>query len=596
MPYIWGRCASVAMGLGVENRVLTVAKPDTVISEKIQTGLRNMTPLFGDVFTEMAVLLFFAAVIGAIGIRMRQPLIVAFIAVGILVGPSVLGWVSANDQVDLLAKMGIALLLFVVGLKLDMQIIRSMGMVALATGMGQVTFTAVFGFAIATALGMAPVAALYVAVALTFSSTIIIVKLLSDKREIDDLHGRIAIGFLIVQDIVVVLVMIALTAAGAGEAGSLGWQTAEVFVKGVGFIFAIGLLMRYVLTPLFHSLARSPELLILSAIAWALALGAVGMQLGFSKEVGAFLAGVSLASTPYRETIGARLVSLRDFLLLFFFIDLGAGLDLSTLGAQVVPAILLSLFVLIGNPLIVMTILGLMGYRKRTGFLAGLTVAQISEFSLIMAALGLGLGHIDIQTMGLITLVGLITISVSTYMILYSHPLYEWLSPWLNLFERRIPYREQGGEEGRNKADADVILFGLGRFGNRILTELQQRGHRVLCVDFDPDLLRRHGGSETMMRYGDAEDPEFLLSLPLQRSKLILSTIPNSNINLTLLHGLRDYGYKGQIAVTSHLAQDVEKLKQAGADQVLIPYTDAATEAVDKLFPAELKSGSASRG
>ncbi len=348
-----------------------------------------MTSIFGDVFTEMAALLLVAAIIGAIGMRLRQPLIVAFIAVGVLVGPSVLGWVSANDQVDLLAKLGIALLLFVVGLKLDLHIIRAMGSVALATGLGQVFFTSVIGYFIAIALGMPPVTALYVAVALTFSSTIIIVKLLSDKREVDALHGRIAIGFLIVQDIVVVLVMIGLTALGeAGDTAGLGREALAVLIKGGLFIVVIGLLMHYVLTPLLHQLARSPELLVLFAIAWAVALGAAGSHLGFSKEVGAFLAGVSLASTPYREAIGSRLVSLRDFLLLFFFIDLGAGLDLATLGAQVAPAILLSLFVLLGNPLIIMIILGVMGYRKRTSFLAGLTVAQISEFSLILGALG----------------------------------------------------------------------------------------------------------------------------------------------------------------------------------------------------------------
>ncbi|HEX21851.1 MAG TPA: sodium:proton exchanger, partial [Chromatiales bacterium] len=291
-----------------------------------------MASTFADVFTEMAVLLLLATVIGAIGVRLRQPLIVAFIAVGILVGPSVFGWVSANDQVDLLAKLGIALLLFVVGLKLDLHIIRSMGLVALATGLGQVFFTSVVGYFIAIALGMTPVTALYVAVALTFSSTIIIVKLLSDKREVDTLHGRIAIGFLIVQDIVVVLVMIGLAALGeaadAADAAALGREAVEVLIKGGLFIAAIGLLMRYVLTPLLHQLARSRELLVLFAIAWAVALGAAGGYLGFSKEVGAFLAGVSLASTPYREAIGARLVSLRDFLLLFFFIDLGAGLEL----------------------------------------------------------------------------------------------------------------------------------------------------------------------------------------------------------------------------------------------------------------------------
>ena len=544
-----------------------------------------MTPIFGDVFTEIAVLLLMAAVIGAIGVRLRQPLIVAFIVVGILVGPSVLGWVSANDQVDLLAKLGIALLLFVVGLKLDLHIIRTMGPVALATGLGQVIFTSVVGYFIAIALGMTPITALYVAVALTFSSTIIIVKLLSDKREVDALHGRIAIGFLIVQDIVVVLVMIGLTALGEnGDVVGLGREAIEVLVKGGLFITAIGLLMRYVLTPLLHQLARSPELLVLFAIAWAVALGAAGAQLGFSKEVGAFLAGVSLASTPYREAIGARLVSLRDFLLLFFFIDLGAGLDLATLGAQVTPAIILSLFVLIGNPLIVMTILGFMGYRKRTGFLAGLTVAQISEFSLILGALGLSLGHIDADTMGLITLVGLITISASTYMIIYSHLLYEWISPWLGVFERKRAHREETGDLATEENGADVILFGQGRFGSGIARELRQRGYRVLGVDFDPDLARRQGENGYAVRYGDAEDPEFLATLPLGQVRWVLSSVREMPVNLALLHGLRDYGYKGRVAVTAHTLHNAGQLKQAGADRVLIPYADAAAEAVDYLF------------
>jgi len=554
-----------------------------------------MTPVFGDVFTEMAVLLLMAAVIGAIGVRLRQPLIVAFIVVGILVGPSVLGWVSANDQVDLLAKLGIALLLFVVGLKLDLHIIRSMGPVALATGLGQVFFTSIVGYFIAIALGMAPVTALYVAVALTFSSTIIIVKLLSDKREVDALHGRIAIGFLIVQDIVVVLVMIGLAALGeAGDAAGLGREAIEVLIKGGLFIAAIGLLMRYVLTPLLHQLARSPELLVLFAIAWAVALGAAGAHLGFSKEVGAFLAGVSLASTPYREVIGARLVSLRDFLLLFFFIDLGAGLELSTLGAQVTPAIILSLFVLIGNPLIVMIILGAMGYRKRTGFLAGLTVAQISEFSLILGALGLSLGHIDTETMGLITLVGLITISASTYMILYSHPLYERISPWLgDVFERKRAYREEA-QELSEESRVDIILFGMGRFGAGIARELRQRGHRVLGVDFDPDLVRRQEGDGYAVRYGDAEDPEFLATLPLGQVSWVLSSVREKDVNLALLHGLRQHEYKGRMAVTAHTASEAEQLKRAGADRVLIPYADAAAEAVDSLFG--VSGGQATRG
>lgn len=547
-----------------------------------------MVPL-EDVFYEIGALLGVAAAGGALAILLRQPLIVAFIAVGIIVGPSGLGWVVARDEVDLLAKLGIALLLFAVGLKLDLNIIRSMGPVALATGLGQIIFTSVVGYLIALALGITPVAALYVAVALTFSSTIIIVKLLSDKHEVDSLHGRIAIGFLIVQDIVVVLVMIGLTALGqAGDALGLGREALLVLVKGAAMLIVVGLLIRYALPLLLHRLARSAELLVLFSIAWAVIGASAGNTLGFSKEVGAFLAGVSIASTPYRELVAARLVSLRDFLLLFFFIDLGASLNMSTLGAHLGASAVLSLFVLIGNPLIVMAIMGAMGYRKRTGFLAGLTVAQISEFSLILGALGLNLGHIDRETMGLITLVGLITISLSTYMILYSHPLYERLAPWLGMFERKVAHREESAGGAAIHGDMHVLLFGLGRFGAGIAQILRQRGCRVLAVDFDPDLVRRHVGAGYTTQYGDAEDPEFVASLPLERVPWVVSTVRERSVNRTLLHTLRQQSFRGRVAVAANGQHEAELLRREGADLVLVPYFDAAREAADQLLESDV--------
>jgi len=546
-----------------------------------------MTP-FPDIFTEMAVLLLVAAAVGALGVRLRQPLIVAFIAVGILVGPSVLGWISANDQIDLLAKFGITLLLFVVGLKLDLHIIRTMGPVALATGLGQVAFTSIIGYFIGVAFGMAPITALYVAVALTFSSTIIIVKLLADKREVDTLHGRIALGFLIVQDLVVVLAMIGLNAVGATSEVSLTQAAIGVLLKGAGFLLFVGLAMRYLLPRLLHMLSRSQELLVLFGIAWGLALAALGVALGFSKEVGAFVAGVSLASTPNRDALGARLTSLRDFLLLFFFLDLGARLDLGLLGAQMVESLVFSLFVLVGNPLIVMVIMGVLGYRSRTGFLAGLTVAQISEFSLILGALGVSLGHIGAETMGLITLVGLITISASTYMIIYSHPLYERLAPWLKIFERRQPHREAGQPTVPDDAAPLAILFGLGRYGSGISTALRERGWRVLGVDFNPDLVRVRGINGDAVVFGDAEDPEFVATLPLGRAQWVVSTAREGHVNRSLIHALQSLAYRGRIAIAAQGPEAAATLEQAGADLVLMPFVDAAREAADRIVGPDL--------
>jgi Kef-type K+ transport system membrane component KefB/Trk K+ transport system NAD-binding subunit len=541
-------------------------------------------------FIEIALILLAAVAIGGLGTALRQPLIVSFIGVGILVGPAGLSLITHHEEIELLASMGIALLLFVVGLKLDVHMIRTVGPVALATGLGQVIFTSVIGFGITLGLGYGLVPSTYIAVALTFSSTIIIVKLLSDKREIDALHGRIAVGFLIVQDIAVILAMIGLTALAAGvDAGpeaNVATNVAMVVVKGLAFLGAIIVLMRWVLTGLTSRIARSSELLVLFGIAWAVVLAAAGEWLGFSREVGAFLAGVSLAATPYREALAGRLVSLRDFLLLFFFIDLGARLDLSLLGATVAPALILSAFVLVGNPLIVMVIMGVMGYRKRTGFLAGLTVAQISEFSLILGALGLNLGHIDEEAMGLITFVGLVTIALSTYLIIYSGPLYERLSPWLGLFERATPYREIAGDAPAQRLRADIILFGLGRYGGGIARHLLERNRRVVGVDFDPQALDSWREAGLAVVYGDAEDPELFEHLPLDDARWVVSTAPSGDTGRVLLRHLQQRGYKGKIAVACRTPEEEETLRVEGADVILRPFADAAEQAVDALTSA----------
>lgn len=539
--------------------------------------------MFDSVFAQVALILGLAATGGALAQLLRQPLIVAFIAIGILLGPSVFGIVAHSTEIELFARLGIALLLFVVGLKLDLHVIRTVGPVALASGLGQVVFTSAIGYLIALLLGMSHVTAVYVAVALTFSSTIIIVKLLSDKREVDALHGRIAVGFLIVQDIVVVLVMIGLTAFGQAEGDTnLGWAALQILLKGAAMLLAVALLMRYVLPGLLRRLAHSSELLMLFAIAWAVLGAVMGDILGFSREVGAFLAGVSIASTPYREQVAARLVSLRDFLLLFFFIELGATLDLSMLGAQLSASVVFSLFVLIGNPLIVMIIMGYMGYRKRTGFLAGLTVAQISEFSLILAALGLSLGHLGQDTVGLITLVGLITISASTYMILYSHTLYEWLAPWLSVFERKVPHREIDSILSSG-THADVLLVGLGRYGAALAANLRDQGCSLLAVDFDPTNVEQHARNGYRVHYGDAEDPEFVATLPLAQMRWVVSTVRDRAVNRLFVQSLRQQGYRGRIAVAASNQRDATILEQEGVDLVLIPYSDAAREAANRL-------------
>ena len=530
-------------------------------------------------FDEFALLLIITTLVGAIAVRLRQPVLIAYIVVGILLGPSGFSLVSAHDQIDLLAQIGITVLLFVVGLKLDLKHIRHIGPVALATGLGQLSFTIVFGFFIVLALGKGWLEALYVAVALTFSSTIIIVKLLSDKRELDSLHGRIAVGFLIVQDLAVVIAMMVMSGLGGmGEEGVSGMTLALTLLARLGgAALLLYVLMRYVLPRIVDTLARSQELLLIFAIAWGTALAAAGEFAGFSKEAGAFIAGFSLASTAYREAISARLTSIRDFLLLFFFIDLGAKLDFSTLGDEIGSSIVLALFVLIGNPLIVMAIMGYMGYRKRTGFLAGLTVAQISEFSIVFVAMGISLGHIGPNALGLTTLVGLITIALSSYMILYSHRLYAWLAPWLGMFERQHPFRELAVEHTHaDSVRPDVAIFGLGRYGSRLAHSLLKQDIHVLGVDFDPEVVRaqQHHGLDA--RFGDGEAPDYVESLPLAGVPWVVSTLPDRASNHALLNALKEHHYSGQIAIVARDEADAASLRSLGRVEIILPFNQAA--------------------
>lgn len=549
-----------------------------------------------EVFSEFALLLMCAAATGALALWLRQPVLMAYIVVGIVVGPAVFGWVTAHDQIDLLAQIGVTVLLFVVGLKLDLQHVRHIGPVALATGLGQLTFTIIFGFGLILWLGRSPMEALYVAVALTFSSTIIIVKLLSDKREIDALHGRIAVGFLIVQDLAVVLAMMVMSALRGADESSLLALGASLLGRIALAVLVLWVLMRWVLPSWVAQMARSQELLLIFAVAWGTALAALGEWAGFSKEAGAFLAGFSLASTPFRDAIHARLTGIRDFLLLFFFIDLGAKLDFSMLGSEVGAALVLSAFVLVGNPLIVMAIMGFMGYRRRTGFLAGLTVAQISEFSIIFVAMGISLGHVGPQALGLTTLVGLITIALSTYMILYSHPLFERLGPWLGWFERRDPFRERNGDADHGTTPPlDVMVVGLGRYGAELALALHARGLAMMGVDYDPEQVRHLQSLGLAVRYGDASSDDFLESLPLAQTRWLVSALPDTAAHQALMRGLAHHHFQGAIAwvnrdpepalLAAGQPPDVAFVDTSGltVHTVLHPHRDAVAQAVQHL-------------
>lgn len=537
-------------------------------------------------FVQIAAVLGLALAGGLLAKLLRQPVIVAYIVVGVLGGPAFLGLVSAEDEIKLLAKLGIAILLFLVGLKLDIHLIRAIGPVALITGAGQVLLTGLLGYLLALGLGWDSSSAVYIAVALTFSSTIIVVKLLGDRRELDQLHGRIAVGILIVQDILVVIAMLAIVTLGQPGEQALASEIAWTLGGGLLFLAGVALMSRLVLPRLLEWMAKNQELTLVFGVSWAVMLAAVSSWLGLSMEIGAFVAGVALASTPYRESLGARMVSLRDIMILFFFIELGSSLTLDGAISQLVPALIVTVFILIGKPVIVLAVMLAQGYRATVSLKTGLTIAQISEFSLILVALGYGLGQVNDDLLSLITLVAIFTITMSTYFISYQERLLVWLSPLTRVIERRF---QGSGVEQNTSHPYDAIVIGAGRLGSDIVRGLRDEGSELLVVDLDPRALKAIGAYGVDTLYGDASDPDFIKALPLHETRTVVCAAPDRTTNMVVLEALQRLEFGGSICLTALDTRTAETFEGYPHVTVVRPFQMAAHSIIDGV-KAQLKT------
>jgi len=458
--------------------------------------------------------------------------------------------------------------LFLVGLELNLVKLKAIGKPSLYLGIGQVLFTSIIGYIIIRLFGANAIAALYIAVALTFSSTIIIVKLLSEQRSLDSLHGRLAVGMLLVQDFLAILALIILAGFNQANGAALTSAILLTIFKGTVIVVIAYAASRWILPALFSRLARQDELLLLASVSWAFLFSIFASRIGLSLEIGAFLAGLSLAPLPYNLEISGKIKGLRDFFITIFFIVLGSQLVFSAIGGHYAALVILSLFVLIGNPLIVMLILRRMGYRKRTSFLVGLTVAQISEFSLILMALGFRLGHVSATDVSLVTLIGVITITISTYFITHGERLYRWLSPLLSVFElpSKIELTEAKGLTNH------VVVFGYHRLGEHIVAALQKIGKSVVVVDFNPVAIKYLESQGIPCLYGDMNDLEIIEKTKINKASLVIST--NSHIfdNLRLMQNLKIRGIKVPTYVTADTWHDARDLYAAGASYVIFPH------------------------
>lgn len=529
-------------------------------------------------FSEISLILLVTLGVSIIMRLLKQPLIIGYIIAGIAVGPYGLNILHSTDLIQFLSKVGITALLFVVGLGLSPKVLKEIGVVSSVTGFGKVITSSIIGYFIGQALGLTVVESLYVAVAITFSSTIIILKILTDKGDTNKLYGRISIGFLLIEDIIAAIILVGLAGLQGVQGGGIldiASSMGFLLIKGAIALVVLFIISNFILHKLTNFVARSQEFLFIASLSWGMAIAALYYKLGLSIEIGALVAGVTLSLAPYAPEISSRLKPLRDFFVTLFFILLGSKIQFSNLQELIVPIFTYFLLIFFGNPIIMFILLNLLGYSRKVGYQAGLTVSQIGEFSLILVTLGYNLGHLSRDIVSMITVVSIFTIASSTYLILFSDRLYKFLSPYLHLLE----FRKMQNKVTRREKDVDAIIFGYKRAGPEFVQIFKKFNIRFLIVDFNPETVHKVEEEGLKAEYGDASDVEFISELPLKNVKLIISTINDHDTNMVLVRAYRRENPQGIFIAMSEHKDLALKLYNEGATHVVLSHYIGARQA-----------------
>jgi len=535
------------------------------------------------IFLEITVIICLAAVLAVIFHFLKQPNILAYILTGVIIGP--LGFLSIqnHDFIQTLAELGITFLLFMLGLEIKLKDLSSIGKVAFIISLSQMFFVFITGYILALLFNFPLVEALYIGICLSFSSTVIIVKLISDKKEVHSLAAKIAIGISLVEDFLAILILIFLSGFNPNGPVAISLsKIGEIAIKGALIFGLVGYLSVHFFPKLVEKIAKSTETLFLISIAWLLGLSAFINYIGFSAQIGGLLAGLSLANSIANYQIIARAKILRDFFIVIFFVLLGAQMTFSGVVAVLFPALVISAVILIGKPFINMILMGILGFKKRTSFLTGINLAQISEFSLIVVFFGQRLGHISTNVVSLITIIAIITFTISTYMIIGASNLYRLLNRYLGFLEHK---KDGSGilqtieDDGIPQLSDHVVVIGGDQMGQSILSALEDMDIDVVLVDFDPEIFKKlaqlssgKSGNKAHKLFGDIADLDIQERAQLDSAKLVISTIPDLEDNLFIIKELKRENRKAKVVVMALDTNEAKALYKEGADYVILPH------------------------
>lgn len=519
-----------------------------------------------DVFAQLSLVIVVALIVSIVMRLLRQPLIMGYILTGVIVGPSFLHLIEEKEAFETFSEIGIALLLFIIGLELSVSTVRRLGKPAISTALALLLTVGTIGYVLGVLFHFTQTESVLIGLALFFSSTIIIAKMLSDKKELTRLNGQLAIGVILIDDIIATFALLFISSQSSGSLSAV--DIGLLVAKGATVLLGLVLMGSKVLPWATRHMAKSQELLFIFALAWGFGIASLINAIGFSVEIGALFAGVALAHLPYVHQIGARLKPLRDFFIILFFISLGDSLSLDNLNSALVPALVMSGVVLLIKPLAVMTSLGLLGYTRRTSFKTGINLSQISEFSIIMIVLAHSAGLVGDELSAIITLVAIITIAVSTYLMQYDNWIYSKLEHRLHLFERKTV-----DETSHQKAKIyPLVLFGYRNGGQQFLKTFREMKLPFVVVDYDPEVIEELERKRIDFLYGDATDPELLDEINIEKASLVVNTIGDHAVNMSLVSYVRRHNKDAVVICYSHDHNQAAELYQHGASYVFLPH------------------------
>jgi len=524
-------------------------------------------------FTETAIIILAAAFLAYISKLIKQPLIPAYILAGVILGP-ILHVINDPVGIGYLSQFGIAFLLFTIGLELDLKNLKGVGMVSTIGGITQILLIFLATFAISIALGFKSIAAAYLGIVLAFSSTAVVVKILSEKNQLNTLHGKITIGILLVQDVAAIFTLIVLT--------SQGFAFIEIFqtvLKGFGALMIAIILGEFVFPKLFKPAAQNQELLFILTISVCLLFGAMFDMLGLSMAIGAFLAGLTLSSLPYSFEMNQKIKPLRTFFLVIFFVSIGTLIEIA--GVKWLPLVLFAIIILVLKPWIIIVTCAAFGYCKKTCFLTGAALGQVSEFGFIIVAQGLLLGHITSEIYSYIIILAVVTITITSYALKYDKKVYDFIETRLGLLHPLENISKNKIIIGTvpEQPNHDVVICGYDRMGRMLGRDLQAAKKKILVVDYNPEIVSKLASEGVPCVYGDISDPDTVHSLHLNMAKIVISTVPDFENNKHILREAKKHNEQCIVILTAEQADEALELYAYGADYIIVPHFLGAAHA-----------------